>query len=365
MKKILAIVFSLFLVSCSEDPNEAANRMFVETQKLVSEATVKPREQALVDLYAAIDSLNRIVDEYPSSNLAVQISSGQSIGTISISSISEAIGGLYQTALFVFTGHEGKVYHAVFSPDGTKVLTASGDKTARLWDIATGNQIAVFTGHEGTIFSAVFSPDGTRVLTVSFDHTARLWDIATGNQVAVFTDHERVMYHPVFSPDGSSVLTASADKTARLWDIATGNQVAVFTGSEGEVYHAVFSPDGSSVLTASYDHTARLWDIGNNADFSTREGFATIFETEPAAQDSIFMGHEGVVNSAVFSPDGTRVLTASFDRTARLWDIATGNHVAVFAGHEGVVFSAVFSPDGTRMLTASADKTARLWGIRP
>ena len=75
-------------------------------------------------------------------------------------------------------------------------------------------------------------------------------------------------------------------------------------------------------------------------------------------------GHSGAVNSAAFSPDGQRVVTASVDGTARLWDAATDLSLVVLSGHDGAVNSAAFSPDGQRVMTASG-KTARLWPILP
>ena len=74
-------------------------------------------------------------------------------------------------------------------------------------------------------------------------------------------------------------------------------------------------------------------------------------------------GHEREVNSAAFSPDGKRIVTASFDKTARVWDAATGQPISELKGHEGRVYSAAFSPDGKRIITASSDKTARLWDV--
>jgi WD40 repeat protein/CHAT domain-containing protein len=239
--------------------------------------------------------------------------------------------------LAVFVGHEGGVNSAVFSPDGNQILTASGDKTVRLWD-TSGNLLTVLRGHEDEVNSAVFSPDGNRILTASGDNTVRLWD-TSGKLIAEFRGHEKKVNSAVFSPDGNKILTASQDGTVRLWD-TSGKLLTGFQTHEYGSNSAVFSPDGNQILTAD-GNTARLWDTSGKL----------LVE---------FRGHENVVASAVFSPDGRYILTASWDKTVRLWD-TSGNLLKVLQGHKGEVTSAVFSPDGNQILTAGINDTTRLW----
>ena len=113
------------------------------------------------------------------------------------------------------------VRRAAFSPDGTRVVTASDDGTARLWDAATGKEIAVLRGHDKLVRRAAFSPDGTRVVTASNDNTARLWDAETGKEIVALRGHDDAVVSAAFSPDGTRVVTASNDNTARLWDVGT------------------------------------------------------------------------------------------------------------------------------------------------
>ena len=255
--------------------------------------------------------------------------------------LEDAIANLQERT--VLQGHLGVVWSAAYSPEGTRLVTASDDKTARLWDVASGKLIAVLQGHTDTVWSAAFSPDGTRIVTASNDRTARLWDAATGKPVAVLEGHADAVSAASFSPDGSRVVTASDDKTARLWDAHSGAAIAVLQGHTGLVTSAMFSADGTRVVTGSTDATARVWDARDGTAIATLQG------------------HAGWISLAAFSPDNQRIVTASWDNTARLWNAATGAVIAELAGHEGPVIAAAFSPDGTRLITGSTDATARLW----
>jgi energy-coupling factor transporter ATP-binding protein EcfA2 len=206
--------------------------------------------------------------------------------------------------------HDDWVTSAAFSPDGKRIVTASHNKTARLWDVATGLPIGQpFKGHEGAVNSAAFSPDGMRVVTASDDGTARLWDAATGGPIGEpLRGHVGPIGGAAFSPDGKLIVTAGDDRTARLWDAVSGRPIGEpLKGHEGPVISAAFSPDGMRAVTASDDGTARLWDTATSRPIG-----------EP------LRGHVGAVLSASFSPDGKLIVTAGKDGTTRLWAIASG-----------------------------------------
>ena len=249
--------------------------------------------------------------------------------------------------LGVLSGHAGFVRSAAYSPDGTRILTASHDKTARIWDARTGAELMMLSGHGGFVRFAAYSPDGTRIVTASADKTARIWDARTGAVLAVLSGHGDAVVSAAFSPDGTRIVTASADKTARIWDARTGAPLAVLAAHGDRINSAAYSPDGTRILTASYDKAAHIWDARTGAPLA------------------VLSGHGDMVISAAYSPDGTRIVTASADKTARIWDARTGTPLTVLSGHAGFVYSAAYSPDGTRIVTASYDKTARIWDGRP
>ncbi|KAJ1447773.1 WD40-repeat-containing domain protein [Pelagophyceae sp. CCMP2097] len=207
-----------------------------------------------------------------------------------------------------------------------------------------------------------------------------VWQDRILKGTAIHKGHTSRVECCAFSPDGKRIVTGSNDKTAQLWDAETGArrsqgsssdarcrpqshapQIAIqricrlfgssATGAvlmtlevhTGGVMSCAFSPDGKRLVTASHDTTARLWDAETGALLTTlRE-------------------HTGSVFCCAFSPDGKRIVTASRDKTARLWDAETGALVATLEGHTSYVYSCAFSPDGKRIVTASGDKTARLW----
>jgi WD40 repeat protein len=257
--------------------------------------------------------------------------------------------------LVVQTGHSDVVLSVALSPDGRGVLTGSRDGTARLWDVATGQEVRRFEGHggflrPGAVLSVAFSPDGRWALTGSDDKTARLWDVATGQQIRRFDGHSGSVWSVAFSPNGRWALTGSDDKTARLWDVATGQQIRRFDGHSGSVWSVAFSPGGCWVLTGSDDKTARLWDVATGQQIRRFKGHGGLLWS-------------GAVLSVAFSPDGQWVLTGSRDKTARLWGANSGMQVRRFNGHGASVSSVAFSLDGRWALTGSDDKTARLWDV--
>lgn len=263
-----------------------------------------------------------------------------------------------------------KLVHDVrFSPDGTKLVLALDDGTARVWDLAKEQELRVLEhdGPQPKMIFAVFSPDGKQILTVHTTAsiyattapttTLYLWNVETGQQVAVLRGHNDILLRPpVFSPDGKKIATASDDKTARLWDASTGQELAVLTGHEGTVIQVAFSPDGRVIATASGDNTAKLWNA---------EGMFI----------HTLAGHQSTISYIAFSPDSKWLVTASTDKTTRLWNTSTGQQpfvipdsrtypvvnrdgTRIFASHENAKEGFLWSHDGQYLATCGREKRA-------
>ncbi|MBX7222312.1 MAG: SUMF1/EgtB/PvdO family nonheme iron enzyme [Blastocatellia bacterium] len=240
-------------------------------------------------------------------------------------------------------GHNGFVQAARFSPDNRRIVSASADLTAKIWDVASGQELRTLTGHQDVVKSVAFSPDGKKIVTASFDGTAKVWDADSGQLLVTLSGHIGHVNSAAFSPDGSRIVTGGLDRTAKIWDTATGHLLHSIPGHQGSVNSALFHSGGSRILTASADQTARIWEVATGIQVVS------------------FEGHRNAVNFAAFQPQGKLVVTASSDNTARLWEVESGREVGEFIGHRSLLNSAVFSPEGDFLVTTSVDRTACIW----
>lgn len=254
-----------------------------------------------------------------------------------------------------------------FSPDGSNVVTAGGDGTVRIWDAATGKEITLLKGHTGPVFDVTYSQDGTRILTAGYDRTARVWDVSSGIELFSPLRHEDLITEAKFNGKGTRIVTASADGTARLWDANTGTLVFEMKGHLSKVNHALFSPNDKFIATAGEDATVRLWDaesgnllfLLNGHRFLTGNPFPLTLDKSAY----IYMPSAGGVQYIEFSSDSTKLITASNDATARIWNVQSGTQITVLSGHRAGIYTAHFNRNADKVVTASSDGTIRLWNI--
>jgi WD40 repeat protein len=230
-----------------------------------------------------------------------------------------------------------------FRPDGQVFLTASVDRTARLWSAATGEPIGEVMKHGAGVERAAFSPDGRWIVTSCMGKRVHVWDGDTGRPLWKAVEHKAPVRALAISPDSTKLVIACDNGTTGLWDVSRARPVWELPYGQ-RVLALVFDRAGKRLLTGGADGTARIWDAATGAALAAAP-----------------MVHQDRILAVAFSPDGQTVVTGSEDRTARLWYADTGRPVGLMVRHQSKVSVATFSPDGRTILTASWDGTARLW----
>jgi tRNA A-37 threonylcarbamoyl transferase component Bud32 len=268
----------------------------------------------------------------------------------------------------------GKRLGLAFSPDGRFAISVSAnpDVAVQLWNVDAGNVERSLEGStENLTASFVFSADGSKVLAGSTDGILHVWEVATSKELRRIA---LVPYDPkdraaplAVSPDGQlaalagrglplvaevttrlppfAVKVIPEDNTIKIRSLSTGAQIGSLTGHTDLVASAVFSPDGRRLLSGSFDGTMRLWDVSKQEEVRG------------------FQRHSGWVTCVAFCPDGRHAIAGYYDWSIRLWDLENGQELRRFAGQRAPITSLAVSPDGWSFLSGSLDSTIRLWDL--
>jgi WD40 repeat protein len=225
-------------------------------------------------------------------------------------------------------------------PSGRLIAIVGQDRFVRLYAVSTGRLIHLLP-QKALAHCAVFSPDGSRIITCGHEGVVRVWS-RSGRLVRQLSwpEPNQAINDAVFSPDGTLVAAAVHDGTARLWNVTTGARIAAMFGHFNAVTVVAFNPRGDSIVTGAEDSRARTWLTSGRAV-------------------AAFAGHTGAINSVAFSPDNRLIVTAGDDGTARVWDSDTEPELDLVAKQDSISTFAL-SPDGKRVLIGDADRVARV-----
>jgi WD40 repeat protein len=333
--------------------------------------------------------------------------------------LTDRVARVYTTAgkfVCILRGHSDRLGSAAFSPDGKRLITASQDRTVRVWDRDTGKELQRLEG-TGPFGSASFSPDGKRVLGVaamrrfmSSIRESRTTPSDRGGKVVEMkheVDPDQVEEVFLGSTGGPNHICTDCPATLfMVWDLSTGKVIASETqsflaralemGSYGPQY-GQFSPDGKRVVLGFTDRsgprtsTAMVWDVSANKPvgylsnglseppptFSPNGQDLLFIEGKLARKQPMFWSsggpppshtvkrHDDTITSACFNRDGTCIVTGSADRTVRVWDAQVGDTMVCLRGHTKGVLAVAFHPDSQEVASAGEDDTIRIWRVYP
>jgi hypothetical protein len=245
----------------------------------------------------------------------------------------------------VLTNVLGAVNDLRFSPNGEALAVAGGQPSAkgdlRLYRVADWTLQAVLRGHEDVVFSVAFDPTGTRLASASFDKTVRLWNLSTLRTERTLEGHSDFVYAVAFAPDGKWLASASKDRSVRLEDIVTGKSKFTLGGMEQDVLAVAVSPDGKSVVSSGFESGVYWWN------------------TATGERKKIQPGHRSAVHELAFSKDGKALASAGADGTVKLWNSEGAPLRSMDVG--SMVYAVAVNPDGSRVASGSFDGFVRLW----
>jgi len=284
----------------------------------------------------------------------------------------------------ILTDQTSLVLSARFNQSGDRIVTAGGDKIARIYETGTGELLNELKGHESIVSDARFSADGNWVVTASEDHTARIWNVQTGDP-KVTLEHQHWVYSARFSNDNGRVISSELinhnQVRSYFWDALTGEKLQPVEGFDGYVSDngrwLLTTEDGQLLLRNAQDGTlaAQIDELpgswlpggispdGQLVAFESLNHRVDVWGVSSGEKLHGFIGHDANISSVAFSPDSHWLASASDDFTARLWSLTDNSKRFILRGHSDRVTSLTFSPDNRWLATASADKCIRLWDV--
>ncbi|CAI8050160.1 U4/U6 small nuclear ribonucleoprotein Prp4 [Geodia barretti] len=230
------------------------------------------------------------------------------------------------------------------SPTALNLASCAADGSISLWDLQSDTPMGELEGHAHRISRIAFHPSGRFLAAASFDHSWRLWDLECRMEVLHQEGHSRPVYSVCFHPDGSLAGSCGLDSCGRVWDLRTGRCLMLLDGHLQSVLAMDFSPNGYHVATGGNDNAIRLWDLRKQS----------CVYTIPA--------HTNLVSHVKFqSLHGGFLVSSSYDNSAKIWAHPGWTPLRTLAGHEGKVMCVDVSPNQKYFVTASYDRTFKLW----
>ena len=303
-----------------------------------------------------------------------------------IQSVLDHTPGLYR-----MWAHDGPVHHAEFSPDGSSVVSASQDGSARIWTVDATSGSAKVLLHQGPVTMAVFSPNGSQVATASEDKTARLWNASTGDPIGPPLEHLAEVVHVEFEATGDTLFTASSNGVVRAWStndgamlwsydcgpglesvvpdkrgqyvIALGGNVALLLDSKTGILKSEITKNSRYIRNADFSQDGTRLVVGNGDGYLTEWSLGPSVEPVRDFFVSFVISKGAQVQLEIDARDN--LVAAGLDGRARIWNLHTGRErpSAEIIQHDGPITSVSFAANSAWVVTTGAGGTTRVWRL--
>lgn len=298
-------------------------------------------------------------------------------------------------------GHTREVSDCAISPDTTFIVSASYDKTLKVWDARSGGLSHTLSGHTGEVLGCAVSPDNSYIVSASWDGSLKIWDAKSGKEIRTLTGHRDKVNSCTVSADGSLILSASDDGTLKLWDVRSGrclrtfyghNKIGTFFGYANKIMDCAISSDNSFLVSLAEDCTLKVWEAKRGRERKTIKlfevgealllpnGVCSISHDDTliivAVHDEIrfldartlnevrkLTRPQNAVDSFALSPDGSFIVSSYFDGALMIWDIERGVARQALTGHTSIVLGCDISSDGSFIVSSAADKLLKVWEV--
>jgi WD40 repeat protein len=273
---------------------------------------------------------------------------------------------------------------SVYSNDG-KMLAVAAGKVGHIFDLTTGRELGKLEGHTHIIEDIAFSKDGKRLVTASYDQTAALWNRESFKRLHSFPGFASAVFVAAISEDGSTVAAADYKGIVKLWKASDGSPLRDLAGLKSMTHFLRFSADGKTLLAAGHEDGLVAWDVANGEvkrrvaemkgvttlsvdglelaavkEYSSTEP-VLIWDVQTGKPIGKAAGNYGGTMALGLAPDNSTLATYGGDGILRRWSVKTGEEINRPDGHQDRITGATFTRDGKTIISCSEDGTVRFW----
>lgn len=251
-------------------------------------------------------------------------------------------------------GHSHRIWSVAVTPNNKQIVSGSQDNNIKIWDLKTAAELLTLTGHSDCVSSVAVTPDGSKVVSGSWDQTIKIWDLQTGAELLNLTGHTDKINAVVITPDGSKIVSCSDDRTVKVWDLSIGRELININAHEDKVNDVIVGSDNQNIISVSNANepdanTIKIWNL------QTGEAIESLRTLDISWVNEL---------AIAITPDGKKLISGSSKDTIKIWRSDRNRLLETLSGHSGDINDLVITTDGKYLVSASDDNTLKIWNLQ-